>query len=384
MESDLVLKSKDQLRMDIVYRVASGQMSREGAQELLNVSERTLERYLRSFRGQGVLGSQHGNRKRTPLNKTPQPFKELVQGLMKEKYFDFNMLHAAEKIREELGVEVKRETFRKWCHEIGMVKRRHKRRSARARYYRERMGVPGQMLLMDGSPHLWFGATPSCLIAAIDDATGEVPYAEFFPTETTLACLKVLKHIVEKKGAFHLLYVDKAGIYGGIKRQGFSQVVRALKELDTHVLHAHSPQAKGRVERLFRTLQDRLIPEMRLKGIQTMEEANRFLNDVFLPEHFHPRFQVKPRDATKSAYRLLHATVNLEGIFVVKERRLVGKDHTISIAGEKYLIDERFRHSVHGQTIELRQDPKNHTWSAFFAGKPIRLIPIRRAQKLAA
>jgi transposase-like protein len=319
-----------------------------------------------------------------PKNKTPESLKQAVQELMRSKYFDFNMLHALEKIREEMGVDLKRETFRKWCHEIGLVKRRQKRRAPRARHYRERMGIEGQMLLMDGSPHLWFGVTPTCLIAAIDDATGEVPYAEFFPSETTIACLKVLHKIVEKRGAFRLLYVDRAGIYGGIKRQGFSQVVRALSEIDTHVIHANSPQAKGRVERLFKTLQDRLIPEMRLRGIHNMEEANTYLNEVFLPEEFHPRFRVKPKEPHKSAYRLLHAAINLNQIFVVKERRLVGNDHTISLGGKRFMIDEKLRHSIHGQTIELHQDPEHGTWKAFYAGQPIRIIPINRAQKIAA
>lgn len=384
MEGAVYLKTKDQLKLDLIYKVSSGQMGRKEAQELLEISQRTLERYLHQFREKGILAARHGNCSRKPANKTPDSLKALVQDLMKQKYFDFNMLHALEKIREELGTDLKRETFRKWCHEIGMVKHRHRRRASKARYYRERMGCPGQMLLMDGSPHVWFGVESCCLIAAIDDATGEVPYAEFFPSETSVACLKVLRQIVEKKGAFSLLYVDKAGIYGGIKRQGFSQVVRALRELDTHVIHAHSPQAKGRVERLFRTLQDRLIPELRLKGIHNMRQANAYLNEVFLPENFHPRFMVQPRNPRKSAYRMLHPSVDLDTIFVIKEHRMVGKDHTISLGGQKYLIDERFRYSVHGQTIELRLDPETREWNAFFAGHPIRITKIQRAQKIAA
>ncbi len=384
MEGGIVLRAKAQLKLDLIYRVSSGQLGRKEAQELLGVSQRTLERNLKQFRLLGVLSVCHGNRMKKPRNKTPEILKERVQALMKDKYFDFNMLHALEKIREETGLDLKRETFRKWCHEIGLVKRRQKRRTARARYYRQRMGIPGQMLLMDGSPHVWFGAEVSCLIAAIDDATGEVPYAEFFASESTLSCMKVLHKIVEKKGAFQLLYVDRAGIYGGIKRQGFSQVSRALGELDTHVIYANSPQAKGRVERLFKTLQDRLIPELRLNGIYNLREANAYLNDVFLPEQFHPRFTVKPREPGRTAYRLLHSSVDLQEVFVIKERRLVGLDQTISLNGQKFLIDERLRHSLHGQAIELRQHPEDGSWAAFFAGKPIRIIPIKVAQKIAA
>ncbi len=121
------------------------------------------------------------------------------------------------------------------------------------------MAQTGLLLQMDGSPHCWFGGKPSCLIAAIDDADGDVAYGEFFPSEDTISCMVVLQKIIEKKGIFQILYVDRAGIFGGPKRCHFSQVKRALAELGIHIIFANSPEAKGRIERLWSTLQDRLI-----------------------------------------------------------------------------------------------------------------------------
>ncbi len=138
------------------------------------------------------------------------------------------------------------------------------------------MAQAGLMIQMDGSHHRWFGDRETCLIAAIDDATSEVVAAEFFEGETTFGCLKTLHEIVSKKGVFKILYVDRAGLYGGIKRHGFSQVARALEEIGAQIIYANSPEAKDRVERLFQTLQDRLVPELRLSKIRTIEQANDF------------------------------------------------------------------------------------------------------------
>jgi hypothetical protein len=150
---------------------------------------------LKDFAKSGVASLLHGNRGRAPKNKTSQQLESVVMGLMKERYYDFNMLHALEKINQQLDLNLKRELFRRWCHTAGLVKRHRKRRS-KARYRRSRLKQTGIMLQMDGSHHKWFGGIETCLIAIIDDATGEVPYAEFFYGETTAGCLKVLKKVV--------------------------------------------------------------------------------------------------------------------------------------------------------------------------------------------
>ena len=148
---------------------------------------------------------------------------------------------------------------------------------------------------MDGSTHRWFGDTKSCLIAIIDDATSEV-HAQFFESETTLGCLKVLRDYIAENGLFKVLYVDRAGIFGGPKRCNFSQVKRACSELGIEIIFANSPQGKGRIERSFDTFQDRLVPELRLNDIQDMDGANRYLQDDFIPSFWRKNIEVMPRN----------------------------------------------------------------------------------------
>ncbi len=162
----------------------------------------------------------------------------------------------------------------------------------------------------------------------------------------------MLKEMISEKGCFKTLYVDKAGVYGGVKREGFSQVQRALGELETHTIFAHSPRAKGRVERLFGTLQDRLVAELRLNKVRTIEQANDYLKNVYLPSH-NAKFMVLRR-SLQSMYRRVPSSWSLEDIFCIKEYRLVGNDHTISWLGERYMISDQLRFSISNQRLEIR------------------------------
>jgi len=374
------LKAKDQLKLETIYKIARGEMSRLDGQTLLRVSERTLRRYLKKYKEKGIYFVKHGNFQRAPVNRLPLDLKSEVQKLTQEKYFDFNMQHLREKLVEDLGIDVKYPTLRRWCHEIHHVKHARTRRS-RPRHYRERMSQAGLMVQMDGSHHHWFGDRFLCLMAAIDDATGEVT-ARFYEGETTVACLDFLKDFVGRHGIFKILYVDKAGVYGGIKRENFSQVERALGELGIQVIYAHSPEAKGRIERLFKTLQDRLVPELRIKGICTMEEANSYLENVYLPHNHNPKSMVQAQNPV-SGYRSLPPETRLYEIFCVKEHRIVARDHTFSVKGEKWMITDELRHSIYKQKIEIRYD-KWGEWSAIFAKKKLKVLKIIGAKKLAA
>ena len=223
----IVMDSKSQLTVDIIAKVSDGKIDIVNAAKLLNKSRRTIERYLKKYQQVGIQFIVHNNNGRPPANRSSDPLKRSVQALIKEKFFDVNMTHLAELLEENEKIVVKRETLRSWAHEIHHVKRAKRRRS-KIRKRRERMESPGLMLQMDGSPHRWFGGIKSCLIAIIDDATSEI-HAEFFESETTLGCLKVLRDYIEKKGVFKVLYVDRAGIFGGPKRCNFSQMQRACE-----------------------------------------------------------------------------------------------------------------------------------------------------------
>ncbi len=376
----MTLTSEQQFIVDVVDRVCTGAFSRKQAQQVLDISQSTLERYLRQYRSLGPRFALHGNAGKTPHNQTSVEIKAQVKWLMESRYFDFNLTHALEKLKLEHSIVIKREVFRLWCHEWGMVKRAKRRRSsAKARYKRDRMPKEGLMLQMDGSPHRWFGEKESCLIATIDDATSRIPYAEFFRSEDTLSCLKVLRSIIERFGVFEILYVDRAGIFGGHKRQNFSQVKRALGELGIQVIFAQSPEAKGRVERLFQTLQDRLIPEMRLRHIGEFETANHFLQEQFIPNAWEQTFTLSARDP-EPAYRAVSQAIDLNEIFCVKEHRQVGRDHTLSWNGVKYLLKSPIKYSIAKQKIEIRTYP-DLSWKAFYANKPIDLTPLPAHQQ---
>ncbi len=374
------MRARDQLKLETIYKVAKGEMRPRDAQTLLGVSERTLRRYLAKYKTHGISFLRHGNFRRAPVNRLSVTKKRQVQNLIQDKYFDFNMSHLREKLFEELGVDYKYATIRRWCHEIHHVKQAQRRRK-KPRHYRTRMSQEGIMLQMDGSHHRWFGDRFLCLIAAIDDATNEVS-ARFYEGETTVACLDFLKSHIQKKGAFKILYTDKAGVYGGIKRENFSQVERALGELGTQVMYAHSPEAKGRVERLFRLLQDRLIPELRLNNITTLVDANRYLEKVYLPHQHNPKNMVLPHNHV-TAYTALPPGTDLENIFCVKDYRVVARDHTFTVKGERWMIADRLRDSIANQKIEIRYD-KWGDWRAFFAKKALKIVKIKISKKIAA
>jgi len=361
----IIMDSKAQLTVDVIAKVAEGKISIINAAKLLNKSRRTIERYLHKYQKVGIQFIIHKNTGKSPVNKTPDTLKRTVQALIKEKYFDVNLAHLAELLANNEHIHVKRETLRNWAHEIHHVKRAKRRRS-QARKRRERMESPGLLLQMDGSPHRWFGDKKSCLIAIIDDATSEV-HAEFFKSETTLGCLKVMRDYIDKKGLFKALYVDKAGIFGGPKRCNFSQMQRACDELGIEIIFANSPQGKGRIERSFDTFQDRLVPELRLRNISDMQSANRYLQGTFIPEYWQQTIAVNAKNTT-SEFTPVPVHLNLDDICVQKEYRKIRNDHTFSYGNKFYLIDSPLKHSIAKQKIEIRKR-SGDSFAAYFAGR---------------
>ncbi|WP_080717889.1 ISNCY family transposase, partial [Xenorhabdus bovienii] len=368
----IMMDSKTQLTVDVIAKVAQGKMSLLNASKLLNKSRRTIERYLQRYQKVGIQFAIHGNAGRSPANKIPNSLKKQVQSLIKEKYYDLNLQHLAELLEKNEGILVKRETLRSWAHDIHHVKR-SKRRRTQIRKRRERMESAGLLLQMDGSPHRWFGNEKSCLIALIDDATSEV-HAEFFKSETTEGCLKVMRDYIEKKGLFKALYVDKAGIFGGPKRCHFSQMQRACEELGIEIIFANSPQGKGRVERAFDTFQDRLVPELRLRGISDMQSANQYLQGEFIPEYWQKNIRVNAKNV-KSEFKPVPAHIDLDTVCVQKDYRKIRRDHTFSYYNKMYLIDSPLRHSITHQKIEVR---KHYDGSivACFAGRKLMISEV--------
>jgi len=230
-----------------------------------------------------------------------------------------------------------------------------------------------------GSPHRWFGDKKSCLIAIIDDAISEI-HAEFFKSETTAGCLKVMRDYIDKKGLFKALYVDKAGIFGGSKRCNFSQMQRACNGLGIEIIFANSPQGKGRIERSFDTFQDRLVPELRLNHIKDMVNANRYLQDVFIPQFWQRKVQVNAKNQD-SEFVLVPEHINLDDICVQKVYRKIRNDHTFSYGNTFYLIESPLKHSIAKQKIEIRKASDNG-FITYFAGRRLAVSEVIEPTKL--
>lgn len=361
------MNSQSQLTVDVIAKVAQGKISILNASKLLNKSRRTIERYLSRYKKDGIRFVIHGNTGKAPANKIPDTLKRQVQSLIKAKYYDFNLLHLADMLEVFENLKIRRETLRTWAHEIHHVKRAKHRRS-KVRRRRERMEAEGLMLQMDGSPHLWFGERKSCLIAMIDDATSNI-HAEFFPSETTEGCLKVMKSYIEKKGLFKTLYVDRAGIFGGPKRSNFSQMQRACEELGIEIIFANSPQGKGRIERAFDTFQDRLVPELRLEGITDIESANHYLQNVFIPDYWLKKLTVNAKNV-RSEFKPVPAHINLDAVCIQKEYRKIRRDHTFSYSNAMYQITSPLRYSIVSQQVELRKR-LDGGFTAYFADRKL-------------
>ena len=366
-----------QLRVNIIKMVIDGKLSVHDAQKFLKKSRPTIYRYIKEYQVQGEQFSIHKNSGRDPSNKTSNKIKTRTQKLIEEKYYDFNLTHLKEYLEKDEKICVNREVLRKWAHEKRMVKRAKKGKS-KPKKRRDRMAAPGLLMQMDGSHHKWFGDKKSCFMAIIDDANSEVHF-EFFESETSLACMALLKEVILNRGIFRAIYVDKAGIYEGRKRTDFTQVQRACEELGIQIIIANSAEGKGRIERLFDTFQDRLIPELRLQNINDMILANRYLKEVFLTQYWNKECTVIPSCKT-SEYRTLGSHVNLDEILIYKEHRKVRRDHTFSFRSEQYLIDSNIRSSIYRQEIEIRIYSKDD-FKVFFAGKELAISKVIRSSK---
>jgi transposase len=351
MAKGLFLGTKDLVELRILEDFRAGRRTRQEAATLLGVSERAVTRRVAKLRAKGATGIKHGNRGRTPVNRLDEAMRTAAVELARTAYAAFNLAHCHERLVAEHGLACCYATFRKWCNAAGTGRRR-RRRPSKPRMARERLSKEGLMLQLDGSPHAWNGKDEWCLIAAIDDATSKMPAARFFPTETTWGCFAVLRTIIERFGIPEILYTDCAGwAGGGAKRQHFSQFVRACEELNIVVLRTPSPEAKGRTERAFRTLQDRLCAELSYAGIKSMADANRYLDQVFLPGYWNERLTVMAR-SPQTSYRPLPAEVSLDGVLCYKHWRRVRSDHTVDLEGRAYRLRAPFQ--LRGKEVEAR------------------------------
>ena len=369
----------ERIRASVLARVVAGKASVGEAALLLGLSERSVWR-LKARLLAGDLDPAslaHGNRGRAAPHRLDPLRAARVIAFAKGLYAGINDSHLAELLAEREGLRLSRSSIRCILRGAGIPSpRRHRAPAYRAR--RERRAAAGLLVQLDGSRHRWFGERLpyATLVGSIDDASGEVLAAAFREEEDAAGYLEILGRILECKGVPLALYSDRHGIFWRSAKERESieeelaglraptQFGRAAAELGTQLIFANSPQAKGRIERLWGTFQDRLVSELRLAGITTLEGANRFLA-TYLPRH-NARFAITPADAAP-AWRALPEGLSIEGVCCFKYRRVVAGDNTVRFDGVVLQLPPRVRGSWANLRVELRQH-LDGSWSVHAPG----------------
>lgn len=389
MSEDIIAMSQKELqRLPVIEAVRVGKMAQTEAAEGLRLSTRQVRRLQRRLQAEGPAGLKHRSRGRRSNSATPPQQRHRVLELIRQKYPDFGPTLACEKLAEKHRIALSDETVRQWMRAEGMVNGR--RRSRPHRQWREPSACYGQMVQMDGSHHDWLeGRGPRMvLMGYIDDATNKV-YARFYDSEDLPAALDSFKRYCRLYGIPQRVYLDKHTIYRSPKvptledqlqnRWPQSQFQRAVSELGVNLIHANSPQAKGRIERLFKTLQDRLVKEMRLAGIQTPAEANRFLKGFL--SRFNRRFSRAARQPG-NLHRPVPAGLILNRVLCVKEHRVVANDGTIRINGKRLQLLPTGLRSLTKKRVTVTISPKGRV-GVLCEGKEVcwRVLPKRSRPK---
>lgn len=343
---------KEAERLGIMKQVDKKEFTLQKASEQMGVGFRQGKRIRKEYLINGAKGLVSKKYGQPSGNKIPEELKETIMTLVREKYPDFGPTLAKEKLEERHKRTISRETLRAWMMEDGLWKGK-KKKNKKIYQRRTRRSRFGDMLQGDGSPHNWFElrGEKCCLIHFIDDATNDVTAAKFIPTECEEGYLDCLKEHLQKYGRPMALYVDRHATFRVNREEikkgvGITHFGGVLKSLGIELICARSPQAKGRIERSNGVLQDRLIKEMRLEGINTIEEGNKFIPKFF--EKYNKHFR-KEAANPEDAHRPMRKQDDLERLYARKDKRKLSKDLTFQHRGILYLIEtktpNRMRHA---------------------------------------
>lgn len=336
-EALLTMSQREVDRLPVIQQVLDGKLKQKQAARQLKLSTRQVRRLCHRVKVKGKAELIHGLRGKPSNHRLPARRLDKALSLVESKYNDFGPTLANEKLRQFHKIQLSTSTLRRGMMEAGLWQSRPQKQKHRA--WRQRRACRGELVQLDGSHHAWLEERgPACvLVAYIDDATSEVLYAEFVEAEDTLTLMRTTQSYLQRYGRPVAFYVDRDSIYR-VNRQAnleeqlrdsqpLTQFSRAMEELGIDLITAHSPQAKGRVERLFGTLQDRLVKELRLHQIATLQQANRFLWEHYLPSH-NARFACEPLNPNE-AHRPLLACQVLDEILSVRTERTLMQDFTV-------------------------------------------------------
>jgi transposase len=347
---------------EIYERVAKRQLSQSEAAEILGMSERTFRRWRGRFEADGAEGLYDRRLGKVSGRRVPVDTVMEVLDLFDTRYFDFTSKHFFDKLVSEHGFTRSYNWVRLTLQARGRVRKAPRRGAHRRK--RPRRPLSGMMLHQDGSSHQWVAGKWWDMIVTMDDATSEIYSAFFVDEEGTMSTLEALSEVIEVKGLFCALYADRAGHYwytpeagGKVDRDNPTQVGRALIQLGIELIPAYSPEARGRSERMFGTLQKRLPQELRLAGITTMIEANRFLRETFLPDH-NRRFAITPEEPGSA---FVPFAGSLDDILCIQEVRTVGNDNTVRYKRLTLQIPEdRHRNHYVKAKVRVHEYPDGH------------------------
>jgi hypothetical protein len=373
-EESIIMSHKEIDRLALIQQIECKQVTQRLAAEQLKLSTRQVRRLVRLYRNQGAEGLTSRHRGRRANNAIAESTRTDAMTILKRDYVDFSPTFAHEKLTELHSFTFSVETLRQWMmqDELWVSK---SRRATRVHQRRPRRSCFGELIQIDGSPHDWFeGRGEHCtLIVFIDDATSRLTSLLFAPTETTQAYMEALQAHLKQYGRPVALYSDKHSIFRVNRpdQEGkITQFTRTLKTLDIEPIHANSPQAKGRVERANKTLQDRLVKEMRLLGISNIKEANAFL-PTFI-EQYNNRFAVGPRSELEAHRDVLHDQQELDLIFTLHHTRKLSKNLTCQFKNREYQVVQQ------GHGYRLRQagvticEPFEGQITMLYQGKPLK------------
>jgi transposase len=380
------LTMKEAERYKVISEVEGGYLRIKEAGEILSLSERQIYRIKARVGKEGAEGVIHRSKgKKAPLWLT-EKIKDKIDHLYKTKYRGFNLTHMSEFLDKEEKIRVSRESVRQILLERGSYTK--KRRHPRHRQWREPCSREGQMVQYDTSDHDWLeGRGPRLyLIGGVDDATSKMAGAKFVLADGVKQNMEVFKDIVQRRGIPLSVYVDCGSNFKTTRYQSTeyqlkgeypdTQFARALGELGIRIIYAYSPQAKGRIERKFGVFQDRLCSELRLYNISTLEDANRYLWEKFIPKHNRMFFRTAKEPG--SAYRPLPKGLSLKEVFCLKEGRTVAGDNTISYQGKAFqILPNEYRLSYCKAKVEVHEY-LDGSINIFYQGKKLKHKPISK------
>ncbi|MBU1935175.1 ISNCY family transposase [Patescibacteria group bacterium] len=356
------MSTKELKRAEIISEVISKKISQEEARKQLKLSYRHTNRLINKVRKHGIKALQHGNRGKESKRKITPEKEQKILDIYTQQYHDFKPTFACEKLEENHQIKISNEKLRQILIKNHLWSpRKHKNKQCHV--WRERRSHPGELIQIDGSPHRWLEDRLDqefCLMGFIDDATGKF-FGSFYEYEGIFPVFDCFAEYISKYGLPRAVYLDRHSTYRTTRQPTVDEQLKnqypltqfesAMQELGVEVIHAYSPQAKGRVERTFETHQDRLVKELRLANISTIKDANEFIK-TYYPKH-NAKFAVQPK-SNISFFRPLPNHIDLKWTLAIRDHRVIGNDYTIRWLNRLFLILNPYK-TLRKQKVEIRQ-----------------------------